>query len=141
MNFLSKLRLGLAAKVAICAIAGTAAFFALFGFINLRMERSYSRDMVEQSAERITDVILRSTHYQMLHNDRDALLNIIQDLGSEPIKTAASRFRRGPKKSAMWWTKARRAACSAIRGRRHSKSPRAGAAPANSRKTASPCWA
>ena len=84
MNFLSKIRLGLAAKVAICVIAGTAAFFALFGFINLRMERSYSRDMVEQHAAQITDVILRSTRYQMLHNDRDALLNIIQDLGSEP---------------------------------------------------------
>jgi two-component system NtrC family sensor kinase len=84
MNFFSKLRLGLAAKVAISVIAGTAAFFALFGFLNLRMERSYSRDMVKQSAERITDVILRSTRYQMLHNDRDALLNIIQDLGSEP---------------------------------------------------------
>ena len=84
MNFFSKLRLGLAAKVAICVIAGTAVFFALFGFLNLRMERSYSRDMVEQSAQRVTDVILRSTRYQMLHNDRDALLNIIQDLGSEP---------------------------------------------------------
>jgi len=84
MNFLAKLRLGLAAKVAICVIAGTAAFFALFGFLNLRMERAYSRDMVGQSAERVTDVILRSTRYQMLHNDRDGLLNMIQDLGSEP---------------------------------------------------------
>ena len=84
MRFLSKLRLGLAAKVAISVIAGTAAFFALFGFINLRMERSYSRDMVEQSAEHVTDLILRSTRYQMLHNDREALVNIIQELGSEP---------------------------------------------------------
>ena len=37
---------------------------------------------MEQSADRITDVILRSTHYEMLHNDRDALYNIIQELGS-----------------------------------------------------------
>jgi two-component system NtrC family sensor kinase len=84
MNFLAKLRLGLAAKVAISVIAGTAAFFALFGFLNLRMERAYSRDLVEQSSERITDFILRSTRYQMMHNDRDALLNIIQELGNEP---------------------------------------------------------
>jgi two-component system NtrC family sensor kinase len=80
----TKLRLGLAAKVAVCVIAGTAAFFALFGFINLGMERSYSRQMVEQSADRITDVILRSTRYEMLHNDRGALDNIIQELGAEP---------------------------------------------------------
>ena len=70
----NKLRLGLAAKLAICVIASTAAFFALFGYINLRMERSNSEELVKQSADRIADVILRSTHYEMLHNDRDALL-------------------------------------------------------------------
>ncbi len=84
MNLRAKIRLGLAAKLALCVIASTAAFFTLFGYINLRMERTYSRSMVAQSAERITDVILRSTRYQMLRNDRDALLNIIQELGSEP---------------------------------------------------------
>jgi hypothetical protein len=40
--------------------------------------------MVKQAADRVTDVILRSTRYEMLHNDRDALYNIIQELGSEP---------------------------------------------------------
>ena len=64
--------------------ASTAAFFALFGFINLRAERVHSQDFVEQSADRITDVILRSTRYEMLHNDREALYNIIQELGSQP---------------------------------------------------------
>jgi two-component system NtrC family sensor kinase len=84
MKPLRTLRLGLAAKVAICVIASTAAFFALFGYINLRMERSHSQDMVVQTADRISDVILRSTKYEMLHNDREALYNIIQELGSEP---------------------------------------------------------
>ena len=74
----------LAAKLAVCVIASTAAFFALFGIINLRVERRHSQELVEQSADRITDVILRSTRYEMLHNDRDALHNIIQELGSEP---------------------------------------------------------
>ncbi len=79
----SKIRLGLAAKLAICVIASTAAFFALFGYINLRMERNHSEELIKQSAYRIADVILRSTHYEMLHNDRDALYNIIRELGSE----------------------------------------------------------
>ena len=48
------------------------------------MERSQSEDLVRQSADRIADVILRSTRYEMLHNDREALYNIIQELGSEP---------------------------------------------------------
>ena len=78
-----KPRVGLAAKLAICVIASTAAFFALFGYLNLRMERSHSEDLIKQSAYRTADVILRSTHYEMLHNDRDALYNIIRELGSE----------------------------------------------------------
>ncbi len=84
MSFRTKFRVGLAAKLAVCVIASTAAFFSLFGVINLRMERAHSRGMVEQTAAQITDVILRSTRYEMLHNDRDALVNIVQELGSEP---------------------------------------------------------
>jgi two-component system, NtrC family, sensor kinase len=83
MSLGKKIRLGLAAKLAVCVIASTAAFFTLFGYINLRVERSHSLDLVQQSAERIADVIVRSTHYEMLHNDRDALYNVIQELGSE----------------------------------------------------------
>jgi two-component system, NtrC family, sensor kinase len=84
MKFSWKLRLGLAAKLAICVIVSTAAFFTLFGFLNLRVERAQSQDFVLQAADRITDVILRSTHYEMLHNDRDALYNVVQELGTEP---------------------------------------------------------
>jgi len=78
------LRMGLAAKLAVCVIASTAAFFALFGWITLRLERKQSLDLVNQSADRISDVILRSTRYEMLRDDQGALHNIIQELGSEP---------------------------------------------------------
>jgi len=78
------IRLGLAAKLALCVVASTAAFFALFGYINLRAERSHSERLIEQSAVRITDIILRSTRYQMLHNDRQALDAMVLDLGREP---------------------------------------------------------
>src|ERR1700757_257042 len=84
MNTARKFRMGLAAKLAGCVIASTAAFFALFGYINLRMERANSEELVQQAANRIADVILRSTRYEMLHNDREALVNIIQELGTEP---------------------------------------------------------
>jgi len=84
MNLRSPFRFGLAAKLAVCVIASTAAFFTLFGFLNLRMERAHSEDMVKQSAQRVTDVILRSTRYEMLRNDREALYHMIQELGSEP---------------------------------------------------------
>jgi two-component system NtrC family sensor kinase len=84
MRLRNLIRLGLAAKLAICVVAATAAFFALFGYINLRMERRQSQDLILQAADRITDLILRSTHYEMLHHDREALYNVIHELGTEP---------------------------------------------------------
>jgi two-component system NtrC family sensor kinase len=78
-----KIRSSLAAKVAICVIAGTAAFFSLFGYINMRMERAHSEQLVKQAANRVADLILRSTRYDMLHNNRDALTNSINDMGSQ----------------------------------------------------------
>jgi len=77
------IRLGLAAKLALSVIVSTTAFFALFGYINLRSERRESESLVELSANRITDVIVRSTHYEMLRNDREALNYRIDDMGSE----------------------------------------------------------
>ena len=65
----SKLRIGLAAKLAICVIASTAVFFTAFGYINLRMERTHSEELIKQTAYRTAGVILRSTHDEMLHNE------------------------------------------------------------------------
>ncbi|HTQ55610.1 MAG TPA: ATP-binding protein [Bryobacteraceae bacterium] len=80
----TRLRVGLAGKLAVCLVASTAALFALFGYFNLRAQRRHSEEMVMLSAGRITDVIQRSTRYEMLHNDRQALYNVIKELGSEP---------------------------------------------------------
>jgi two-component system NtrC family sensor kinase len=79
-----RVRFGLAAKLAICLVASTAAFFALFGALNIRSQQRYSENLLLQEAERTSDVILRSTHYEMLHNDREALYNVIREIGSEP---------------------------------------------------------
>jgi two-component system NtrC family sensor kinase len=84
MKLAAPFRLGLTAKLAICVIASTAAFFVLYGYLNLRMARSNSEALVKQSADRLANIMLRSTRYGMLNNDRKALANIIQDLGSEP---------------------------------------------------------
>src|SRR3989338_1336670 len=78
------LRPGLAAKLAVCLVVSTAAFFAVFGHLNLRLQRRQSEEMVLQSADRISDLIQRSTQYQMLRNDREALYQVIKTIGSEP---------------------------------------------------------
>jgi two-component system NtrC family sensor kinase len=84
VNLRKPIRLGVAGKLALLVVTGTAAFFALFGYINLRVVRRQSEDLVLQAAERVTDLILRSAHFGMLHHDREALYNTIQDMGAEP---------------------------------------------------------
>src|SRR5438270_9520529 len=78
------IRIGLAAKLTTALVASTAAFSVIWGYINLGEQRRHSEAQILQTAERITDVIRRSTHYEMLHNDREALYNVIQEIGSEP---------------------------------------------------------
>ena len=82
MTFLRSVRLGLAAKLAVSVIVSTAVFFTLFGFINLRVERRQSEGLMVQSADRVADIILRSTRYDMMRHDRDALYNVLQEVGS-----------------------------------------------------------
>jgi two-component system NtrC family sensor kinase len=78
------IRIGLAAKLATALVAGTAAFSVIWGYFNLRELRRHSEAQVLQTADRICDVIRRSTHYEMLRNDREALHNVIQEIGTEP---------------------------------------------------------
>jgi two-component system NtrC family sensor kinase len=77
-------RITLTVKLAASVVASFAAFVALVGYLSLREHRRHSEELVLQSADRISDVILRSTEYQMLHNDRQALYQMINDMGSEP---------------------------------------------------------
>ncbi len=78
------LRVRLAVKLGVALVLSTAALFSLFGYLNLRLQRSHAEEIVLQSADRISDLILRSTRYQMLRNDREALYQVIDTIGSEP---------------------------------------------------------
>jgi two-component system NtrC family sensor kinase len=77
-------RTGLAVKLAILLVASSTALLSLFGWMNLREQRRHSEELVLQSAEAVADVIGRSTHYQMLKNDREGLYQVINTLASEP---------------------------------------------------------
>jgi two-component system NtrC family sensor kinase len=79
-----RLRAGLGVKLALTLGVSTAAFFSVFGYLNLRLQRQQSQEMVLQSADRISDLIQRSTRYQMLRNDREALYQVIATIGNEP---------------------------------------------------------
>ena len=75
---------GLATKLAACLVASTGLFLGLFGFLNLHEQQVHSEELVVKSADWIGDVIERSTRYQMLHNDRQALYEIMKTFGTEP---------------------------------------------------------
>src|SRR5215472_15732551 len=78
-----RIRIGLAAKLATALVAGTAAFSVIWGYFNLRELRRHSEAQVLQTAERIADVIRRSTHYEMLHHGRAAGSNAMQRTGTD----------------------------------------------------------
>jgi len=78
------IRRGLAGKLALSLVLSILVTFAVFGYINLRFQRRAAEELLIQSADRITDVIQRSTRYQMMHNDREGLYQVIRDMGSEP---------------------------------------------------------
>ncbi|MBI4462940.1 MAG: HAMP domain-containing protein [Acidobacteria bacterium] len=80
----TRLRAGLAVKLAALLVVSTAALFTLFGYWNLRHQRQQAEELVLQSADRISDLIQRSTRYQMLRNDREALYQVISTIGREP---------------------------------------------------------
>ena len=77
-------RVSLAVKLALALVVSTTAFFTVFGYLNLRLHRQQQQEMVLQSADRISDLIQRSTRYQMLRNDREALYQVINTIGNEP---------------------------------------------------------
>ncbi|MBK9169855.1 MAG: HAMP domain-containing protein [Bryobacterales bacterium] len=79
-----RFRFGLAAKLALCLLPSAVIVSALFGWVNLRLQRQGAEELIFASADRVSDIIRRSTRFQMLHNDREALYQTIRDIGSEP---------------------------------------------------------
>ncbi len=76
--------LSLSVKLALYLVLSTICFWALFGVLNLRLHRRQSEQTMLQDAERISEIIQRSTRHQMLRNDRPALAEVITDIGSQP---------------------------------------------------------
>src|SRR5208337_1926969 len=75
---------GIAMKLGTCLVASTATIFAAFGYWNLQLQRRGSEELIQQGAERISDLIKNSTRYQMLENDREGLYQTIRSIGREP---------------------------------------------------------
>ncbi|HSE49157.1 MAG TPA: ATP-binding protein [Terriglobales bacterium] len=60
------------------------ATFALVGYLTIRLHRRHLQAQTQLSAERVSDLVKRSTSQYMLHNDREGLHQMMRTIASEP---------------------------------------------------------
>lgn len=56
----------------------------VLGYVNVRLHRQHLEAARLTAAERMSDIVRRSTSYYMLRNDREALRHIVETIGQEP---------------------------------------------------------
>ncbi|MFZ3214230.1 MAG: ATP-binding protein [Terriglobales bacterium] len=79
-----RLTYSISAKLIGSLLAVMVVIFALLGYLNIRLHRQHLEAATLASAERVSDVIKRSTAYYMLRNDREGLYHAIQTMADEP---------------------------------------------------------
>lgn len=79
-----RLRHSLSAKLISLLVLSLVAIFGLLGYLNIRLHRQHLEAAALGSAERISDVIKRSTTYYMMRNDREGLYQVMRTMGNEP---------------------------------------------------------
>src|SRR5271166_5976576 len=78
-----QLRRSLSAKLIGSLLAMMVVIFALLGYANIRLHRQHLEEATLASAERLSDVIKRSTTYYMLRNDREGLYHAIRTMADD----------------------------------------------------------
>src|ERR1035438_1729665 len=74
----------ISAKLVGSLLAVMVIIFALLGYLNIRLHRKDLEAATLASAERVSDIISRSTNYYMMHNDREGLYHAIKSMSNEP---------------------------------------------------------
>ncbi len=80
----TRLTRSLSAKLISLLLIVMVVTFALLGYLNIRLHRQHLETATLTSAERVSDVIKRSTTYYMLRNDREGLYHAIATMADEP---------------------------------------------------------
>ena len=74
----------LSAKLNTLLLGAMVVIFALLGYLNIRLHRQHLEQATLLSAERVSDIIKRSTTEYMLRNDREGLHHAIHTMADEP---------------------------------------------------------
>jgi len=83
-NRWTRLTHSLSAKLITLLLATMVVIFALLGYVNIQLHRKHLEAATLTSAERVSDIIKRSTTYYMLRNDREGLYHTIRTIADEP---------------------------------------------------------
>lgn len=75
---------GLGTKLIGLLLGAMIVIFALLGFLTIRLHRKHLDAAALLSAERISDVIRRSTNYSMMRNDREGVYHAMTTFAGEP---------------------------------------------------------
>jgi len=75
---------GLGTKLIVLMLGAMVATLALLGYLTIRLQRQQLEAATLQSAERMSDVIRRSTTEYMLRNDREGLHQLMSTIADEP---------------------------------------------------------
>ncbi|HVO80987.1 MAG TPA: ATP-binding protein [Terriglobales bacterium] len=79
-----RLTRSLSSKLITLLLVVLVGIFGLLGYLNIRLHRQHLENSVLGSAERVSDVIKRTTTYYMLRNDREGLYHVMQTIADEP---------------------------------------------------------
>jgi len=79
-----RLTRSLSAKLISLLLIVMVSTFALLGYLNIRLHRQHLEAATLTSAERVSDVIKRSTSYYMLRNDREGMYHAMATMAGEP---------------------------------------------------------
>lgn len=80
----TRLTHSLSAKLITLLLGTMLVIFSLLGYLNIRLHRQHLEATTLTSAQRVSNVIRRSTAYYMLRNDREGLYHTIQTMAEEP---------------------------------------------------------
>jgi len=77
------MRLSLITKLTILTSLILVAFMALFAYVNLGMLRDLLLEEAVSDADKLSETIIKSTHYQMLTNDLPRVYQMIREVGTQ----------------------------------------------------------
>jgi two-component system, NtrC family, sensor kinase len=80
---LPKLRLSLIAKLAVSTSLVLLVFMALFAYFNIETLKKIFLEEAISDADKLSEAIIKTTHYQMLEDDRQRAYQMIQEVGTQ----------------------------------------------------------